>query len=598
MPRDIALAIGVGNAKKLPPLGGAINGARSFHHWASQLGYESFLLTDESETVTIDRFRMTLNSILTPTAEPIHRFVIYFAGHGLIREAEERLWLLSDWHDDLRAVAVEGLKRRLYMHEIGQISIFADACQSLPPNIEAADLTADAVLGRGPYLGPVRPAIDKFAATQDGRATFMIPGPSPDEDRCLFSGVLLEALWGTQPAAFSRVLPGVITSRSLGSYLQTTVPRIAEKYKQKVYPTVAPGFPEEDDTYWGLGPRPAPPSFPDWPSPETVAAMGLTSPQEGFESLNPEDLGEAGHAFSTDRNRPTLADRIQRQTRPPGFETGSGFAVEGGRVRTCWTPSDVFAEPHGNEYWWRLGQVQGYQLARPIPVLVEFEDGLFAAITALPDFIATVLRHERGVSALVYRETHAPADTAAVVEAALSQMENGALRSQDAPDLAVQLRQLKHLDPVLGVITAYLYDSIGDIDSIRRMAYYYIEHAQPIPYDIALLAQLRGERRGDGRLCAHVPEVAPCKPRTEAEERNEWTHSATRAAVGEVAGLWPWMRQGWPLLDDPADDGSTLIVPGLIESRRFLKPSRFAAFDEEGGRHLIRLFNLSNRGIP
>jgi hypothetical protein len=103
------------------------------------------------------------------------------------------------------------------------------------------------------------------------------------------------------------------------------------------------------------------------------------------------------------------------------------------------------------------------------------------------------------------------------------------------------------------------------------------------------------QQRDGGVLWAHVPAVAKRKPRTGTEDRNEWTYSATPAAVGEVGGLWPWMRQGWTFLDDPADDGSTLILPGLIELSRFLRPARFASLDNEGGQGLIRLFNLSNR---
>jgi hypothetical protein len=60
-------------------------------------------------------------------------------------------------------------------------------------------------------------------------------------------------------------------------------------------------------------------------------------------------------------------------------------------------------------------------------MLIEFDDGLVAAITALPNFIASVLRGERGISALVYRQTYEPANTAVVAENALAQMESGAL---------------------------------------------------------------------------------------------------------------------------------------------------------------------------
>jgi len=153
---------------------------------------------------------------------------------------------------------------------------------------------------------------------------------------------------------------------------------------------------------------------------------------------------------------------------------------------------------------------------------------------------------------------------------------------------------MKHVDPVLGIISAYLYDSIGDIENIRRMAFYYVKHGQPIPYDIALLGQLRGEWR-DGVLSAKVPTVSKREPRTEAEGANTWTFSDTPATAGEVAGLWPWMRQGWTFLDDPADNGSALIRTGLLNLTRNLAPGRFAAFDFEGGHRLARMFSLSNK---
>ena len=46
----------------------------------------------------------------------------------------------------------------------------------------------------------------------------------------------------------------------------------------------------------------------------------------------------------------------------------------------------------------------------------------------------------------------------------------------------------------MGVISAYLYDAIGDMKSIRRMASFYAKYSQAIPYDIALLGGLHGQR--------------------------------------------------------------------------------------------------------
>jgi hypothetical protein len=54
------------------------------------------------------------------------------------------------------------------------------------------------------------------------------------------------------------------------------------------------------------------------------------------------------------------------------------------------------------------------------------------------------------------------------------------------------------------------------------------------------------------------------------------------------------MRQGWPFLDDPADDVSSLVTPELIEISRHLTPGRFTSVDREGAVMLARIFNLAN----
>jgi hypothetical protein len=663
MSREVALAIGVGDAPPLEYLSGAVNGARTFHDWASNLGYESTLLVDDENAVTMTRLRLTLLQLLGQ-GQPIHRLVLYFAGHGLILELEQGLWLLSDWRDELRAVAVEKLKRRLSTYyDIKQIAIFADCCRSLPKNVQDADLTEDGVIGLGPSDAQDPTYIDKFIAAQDGMATFVVPGASPEEDRCVFSGVLMEGLWGKHPRAFSPSVQNAITSRSLEKYLRDEVPKLTSRYGRKLKPSVSATFPDGDDIYFPAGFSGSPPKFPDWPPPSDLLGPGQGpggapeggpkgpkgGPKDGkgkkggyrkggkiilvLEEYCAKDLfvqlaaalggpvnlkkgkkkGKKGGpkgpkgkelAFgqeeSAELELPSeaedagqiLLDEIRRQPRPEGFS--SGFAVHGGSVRELWTPSDVVAEKAGRDNWWQVRMRGQDFLNRATPVLIEFEDGMFAATTALPSFIASVFCDARGISALICRPAFGEKDTAAVAEKALASMESGNLRVDALSDLAVGLRQEKHYDPVLGVISAYLYDSIGDIANIRRMAYYYTWHHQPIPYDIALLAQLPSEWR-DGRLWAEVPEVAKQKPRTESKKKYPWTYEKTPASQGEVGGFWPWMRQGWTFLDDPADNGSTLIRSELLPLRQHLGRGRFAMLDAEGGRSLATIFNLSQQ---
>ncbi|WP_437331790.1 hypothetical protein [Sorangium sp. So ce394] len=595
--RMVAFAIGVGDAERLPFLAGAHNGARGFHAWAVASGYESRLVIDDEEPVTFPRLKAELEAVLAPGSGPIHRMLLYFAGHGLIREAEEGLWLLSDWHKELRAVAVEVLRRRLYMHGIQQIGIFADACRSLPPDVDALDLTADAVLGRGPRRPDGTPALDKFIAAQDGTATFAVPGASPDDDRCLFSGVLLEALWGTKPSAFSQILPGKITSSSLGKYLTTEVPALSNRYGKKVVPTAVPAFPEGDNYYFGVGPTLSPPEFPPWPPAQELGGV----PQQvlRLDSLGPEpdellldELSELESARDLNLSvKLSVEERLRRLRSPTHFETRAGFAVEGARVAALWTPPDTFAEvQNGVAHWWRVGERNGFVLDKPVPVLVELANGTYVATTALPRFIGSILCDDFGSSALVYGTVWGGYFASKAAIEALGRMERGGLRASDILDEAVDLRHKKHVDPVLGAVSAYLYDAIGDLDNIRRMASAYHENHQAIPYDVALLAQLEAHVGSDGLLHVDIPAVPAREPRTEKEKRFSWTHRATPPARAVVAGFWPLLRQGWAFLDDPV-----LAAPELLELASHLTRARFSTLDREGAMRLSTLFGLQRQ---
>src|SRR5262249_36626024 len=101
-------------------------------------------------------------------------------------------------------------------------------------------------------------------------------------------------------------------------------------------------------------------------------------------------------------------------------------------------------------------------------------------------------------------------------ESTVTKMRAGVLRGDAAFSVAARIRVEKHVDPVLGAISAYLYESVGDIDSIRRIAWFYADANEPIPFDIALLANLNGERR-DGRLYVSIPPVPKRAPRTADE---------------------------------------------------------------------------------
>jgi hypothetical protein len=293
------------------------------------------------------------------------------------------------------------------------------------------------------------------------------------------------------------------------------------------------------------------------------------------------------------RSGSSVAEKIQTQEQP-NATLGTGFSVEGGDVRAVWTAPGIVAERYQRENWWRIGMNSG---APFVPVLLEFTDGVFAAINVLQNFIIAILLEPRGVASLVYAPSYWQREVSEVTKTAIAKMESGGLRADDAADLAIELRKLKHQALVLGVISAYLYDSIGDVNGIRQIAYYYAAEGQPIPYDVALLAQVPAERC-DGLMWAHIPSVAQREPRTEHEREHAWAFSATDSISGVVGGFWPWMRQGWTFLDDLTPLESTLVDSGLLDLIPFVERGRFTTLNAQGARRIVQRFNLSVQHTP
>lgn len=593
--RMIAVSIGVANSVPKKYLAGAINGAREFDKWASSQGYETILVTDENGgEVTIGELRKKIEGLLGASANPIHRILVYFAGHGLIRELEEGLWLLSDWRKELRAVAYEVLKRRFSMYRPKQICIISDACRSLPADIEQADLVADSVLGTGPNLIDTTVPIDRFIATQDGAEAFHIPGEDPDEDRCLFSGVLIEGLWG-QPGRseqpFSALVPDKVTGRSLAKYLAAEVLGRAKDYELTITPTFNATFPEGDDYYFTKGAPSEVPRFAPWPPKQNLAAAKTAAAEKpgDFET-------EMVREIPRGRPRPTLSSHLNRLMRQvqPGL-TNSGLVIDKGAIRV-WSKSNVAVQAVKKDQIWTVTDEASPLLSASAPLLIELSNGLFVAAVVMPKLFTCVARDDFGATGIVYRDPYAPAGDERPLEEALMALERGSVRSGVASDLAVKLRRMKHVDPVLGVLSAYLYEPMDDIDNIRRMASYYIESGQAIPYDIALLGGLHLAST-DGGLTAKVPEVGARQPRTEGERSAIWTHEPTEARSGAVGGFWPWMRQGWAFMDHLIGAGTELDTAELVRIRAGLTRSRFTTFREPMARRLIEIYGFVQSDI-
>jgi len=641
--RKLCLAIGVSDAPPLDFLPGASNGARSIGAWAKEHGYETRVLTDDEKPLNTEDIASALQEMLAGP-DGVERLIVYFAGHGVSRDADEDLWLPSQWRDKQRAIAVAGLRRKLERFGIVQLAIISDACRNAPTEDWAADLTADKLLGLGPY-DPAVPQADILKASAKFASAFMIPGETTDADCCIFSGVLEDALWGFEEEAFakSRAVP-CITSQSLAGFLEQAVPKRAAVYGVTLKPDITPGFRETTGDLYLDGRPMRTPKRRNWPQNTSAAgAMGVSAvrrpesrrawstPSEAplrtrswskplfeksygaptqskdgsldgqpdksisFENdIRKDQVTAAERDAVRERTESELRAAYQTEVRPTHFESGVGLALSGTHGTRIVLSPPAFAQEDESRSgaWWRVLPYDpsplnwdGTRLRHPVSALVQCENGIWLGAAALPDFVVSISANDDGAQSVIYRSMmmggYAPD-----AEAAVAALRAGSLTSEAAIDWAIRLRQGKHADPMLGVIAAYLYDARGDIESIRQIAWFHAQRNQPIAFDLALLGRLPVRQYANGRLLATVPAIKGRSARTKLEADLGWTTRATPEDTAPVAGQFPWLRQGWLLVEDDAEG---LCMPGLSDIGKNLLKAPFTSLPRRGGEMLARL---------
>lgn len=648
MAKYACMAIGIARAEKPTAyLPGAINGAREFAKWARASGYDTELLDDgDEEAITVEMVSETLTGLIARNS-PVERLILYFAGHGIASGVGKELWLTSNWKSAQKAIHYNLLVYRLSLYNIKNVTIVSDACSSLPTGPSNAQLTEDGVLGWRD-VEQVPPKADLLKGTSLFKKAFMLPGTRPADSRCIFSGALMEALWGHRKEAFTRGSKRQINNFTLAAYLDKRLPDLATTYGLKIVPEIVTGVRPPDNVYVDPATRDIAASAPSafvWPPPGDLDAAS-----QGFEAEDAELSAEewpaptvigfttagsvpdedflAGLEFvfsrqglpvpvvrregqrRTARRRPSVpksasAGREKRarleqrfreeyrsEDRPIRFETRAGFAMAGDVPKQVVAPAGIAVRSERDGRWWRVGPDTDpnvtTRLERPVTLMVKLGNGRWAPVPIVPGFISTVSIAAGGVASLVLRVVDSligdPKKAALAVsatEAAVARLRAGPIKAGEAQDLAATLRVGKHVDPVRGVIAAHLYAAIGDVDSIRRMAAFYIENGQPIPYDIALLGQLRSERTRLGIMCS-VPAVEKRAPETAGEKAVADYFGATWAGKGVVAGICPWLTQGWAMLD-PAPP---LVPPLLSELSRARGNAPFTTLDAKSGARL------------
>lgn len=688
--RRVCLAIGIENAGAgLDLLPDAPRSAGEFASWAHRSKFDAVsLLVDAGPPAdAADNLRIEIGPVtkevvgnalraLLPSSKKTDTLVLYFAGHGLRRGINQGLWLLSDWKKSDEGAATDVLLGRLGTYGIANVALFSDSCRALPQNMNELQLVGNFPLEPGPN-DPAKFKVSQFFAVGDGSSAFMVGKGA--EARCVFSGALMEALWGGHDDLYNR--DDEMDGEQLGLYLEKRAPAIGRAYRVKCEPDLHVDIPRNHIVYSRREDRPPDHSLRPWPErPPALAAAPPRShgteagfaawqqirrtplgrslgrrnpsidsdaefsiPDTAFPSIETLDdilrrsdvdfipvpdepaaddlaldyirneakgaaIGQYRKRLAVDtvvvelervvaehedeQRRGAIVERLLR-VRPP--ETLRNLVVLGRRVAAIWVPRlemEIRHDSNQGDQIDYLVEARDHDERKELQIAVEFDNGECAPVTLMEGLEAVLAYDDDRVTGLYYRpqpgwSADEKGDRMVVRRTidAVARMESGRLSPAEIDRLATDLRFNKHSNPMLGVIAAYLYASVGDLDSIRRTAWFYPHYGQAIPFDLAFLGGMKigSDPERPGSLLAEIPAT----PARKGSKKGlpEWATRATPANRGRLAGRCPWLRQGWDRFDESTS-------PGMAAIRRRLRPSAFPLIDRKGGERFAARFGL------
>lgn len=668
MPRRVCLAIGVstvnpavsGSASPFGYLSGAPIAARNLGAWASSVfGPDNVqVVTDEyvgrkPNPVNKARVQAAVDALFPSGAEPVDHFILGFCGHGLTDENIKAIsWLFTDSLEQKYRVKADMFYSELLLHGIERLTLISDACREAPKDVTLQRLEATrGIVVQGTQVDS--PRFDSLVACQDTQLGFMVAEQNNPaaSGKCVFSGVLADALWGKEQLAFDQ---DRMTISSLAYCLQERTPQVAKSYRLKLSPDCA--INPAPQTLYDKANAPADlPALQPWPAAAQASIMG-TIEKAAKTRGPPVDPLRTLQRFNTDREfRAKLLDvQRKRTTESTPFTPlpkSSARAVAGlaalrkkragdlgpdanvikdalvGRLKAevakgarskasddvrrslnqLRTPeergrSNLIIAEAGATLWTQNGSALGNRTrAREgfrasdepagVPGLIELSDGIFVPWVPYRG-LYTVMKRSRLGEIFQSYGMPVPGKSASFKRGVgtLGSFVAGKISQDDIDRLAADLRNTKHCDPVLGVICAYLYRAIADFDNIRRMAYYFVASGQPVPFDIVLLGEMAVTADEDGMLTVHVPEVDQ-RESGAARGLPTYAFEETPQVEGRVGGRCPWLGLGWDYVADPKPSWAVL-VKGLKELARRVERRGFTAFPNDLGRQLASAWGL------
>ncbi|MBD1549579.1 hypothetical protein [Roseibium aggregatum] len=592
------------------------------------------------------------------------RITVYFCGHGAFLNGRE-IWYLSagkaQWS---QRVDVSGFRDMLQSYGPGQIGLFSDACQTA----EYGDGGASPVLDY--YQGAAGiPKIDIFRATIRGKPAYATQTDGPLFSSVIAKALTGTPPDSALDKQYLLNDERVVSSQSLATYVEEHLPDYAALGAgQAQIPEIVSGFRYDTNDYLKLPPleeepeeRPRPRLSIDRDEVEYETKGWDTSRRsdefdgdsEKFERAPKEEETRPDEAAPAPRPKEKPQHKLERALDASLSEWRQDFwyhadrlveqRVERPNLLISVAGADIDAAAQSlalvlpEDRTWRMDidasggwpaivvTIENYREAfegnQPFAPLLSVA-GLHIPLELQRDPDTVVLNLNLGetgpdgmpappgVGALGWnnRDSHYQLGKAYRPMEVLKGLMTGVLTADLVQPMAARMRYLKHADPLYGIAAAYLYDRIGDLNSIRRMCLYYARYKpetgtppQGIPFDIAMLSRLPFDwESGKPGFRVDIPEI----PEDDEADREELPTFAWQAMEGEqaatVAGLAPVLQAGWTRL-------ATLRPHALFQEYLWLQEhmtnAPFASFQGDAAHEgLLNLFSTADaryeQGVP
>lgn len=571
--KKCAVIIGINKAGNLPILNAAVSGAIDFSKWAISQGFEVTLLTDDASQVTTSEIKKVIKKYVSE--KTFSQLIIFFAGHGILKGANDEYWLLSDAHNDPdEAVNVSASRYFAFNAGIPHVTFISDACRSATNNVRMSQITGSVIFPNG-VPAQQNPDIDMFFATKPGDQAWEIKDEQDalSNYKGIFTSCIVDGLVGNVDDIISQLnINGenlaVVLPYDLKKHLEKKVPAVAEEIKitLRQYPMIE--VTSHSPTHLSV--------IGDWNKigPTLVKKAGGPKPlgDETYKSFNyfddtDFDIKKVLNSKGDKEIEEDISLEIEKLVSAKGresFETQTGFSIIG---------------THDFEIILDRGRCEmlsedGYKHMRLFPnqetktLLFITKDGMGTPIAVLPGFIGNVLvdndrvvnvnyipsRNNNRYNDYIIRSSEISLRRAASALAA----RHGSFRisgnKYSIMGVASYLRNDKALDPTLGLYAAYAYAQAGKDRDIKSVFEYMKDEPEPVLYDVKVLATI------------NKPSAADLDTRH--------------------APFCPMLTQGWSYMAI----NKSLFTPELKNLNSHLIPGLWTTFSQEGVGIVKKLF--------